>query len=180
MKIRTLQLTILLGSLFLSAIVASAQRDYKTLSLGKITRQGSLTERKDQQRTQIIIVAAKDLNVDPKALEVNPAALNLLKPDLTITGMEAFKPNGHAVVVKNVGAVDAGPCKLKFRYGMTWDALESMDLDVPAIPAGKSKKIHFKNPDKAVHWWLFGVDVDNTLGEANLSNNVYIVEWTLP
>ena len=54
---------------------------------------------------------------------------------------------------------------------------ESMDFDVPGIPAGKSAKIFFTPPDKKVHWWLFGVDVDNKLGEANFSNNLYVIEF---
>ena len=181
MKNRTLQI-MLLASVTLCPIVASAQRDSTQLSPNKIKSTGLMVMTKDKQSEQRMTAAAKRMNVDRHAFELNPSLRVSLTPDLTITnvgkGHDLVSGNVmHVVVVENQGKVNAGPCKLRFMYGMTWDALESMDLDVPGIPAGKSTKIIFTPPDKKVHWWMFGVDVDNKLGEANFSNNLYVIEF---
>ena len=181
MRNRTLQV-ILFATLFLSPLVASAQRDSTQLSPDKIKSTGLVVTMKDKQSEQRMVAAAKRMNVDRRAFELKITASASLTPDLTIAnvGMGHDLVSGHivhVVVVENKGKVDAGPCALRFMYGMTWDALESIDLDVPGIPAGKSAKIIFTPPDKKVHWWMLGVDVDNKLGEANFSNNLYVIEF---
>lgn len=182
MEIQKLQLMIVLALLVSLPLAASAQRDSTPLSVDKVKSMGFLTATKDKkQRAQITSIAAKKLNVDQHTLEGNPAVLNSLTPDLTITSVHVrrvrLQPDKIVVTIENKGSVDAGPCKLRFLYGMTWDSLESMDVDVPAIPSGKITGIGFPPPDKAVHWWLFGVDVDNKLGEANFSNNLFVIEF---
>jgi hypothetical protein len=181
MKNRTLQ-ALLLASLFLCPLSASAQRNSTRRAPAEIKSSGLLVLTKDKPGEQRIIVAAKRMNVDRHALELSASAPASPTPDLTITkvGMEYHQVSGdlmHVVVVENQGKVNAAPCTLRFLYGMTWDALESTDISVPAIPAGKSAKITFTPTDKPVHWWLFGIDVDNKLGEANFTNNLYVVEF---
>lgn len=182
MKIQTFRLMIILAALTPFHLVASAQRDSTRLSPEKVKSMGLLTATKDEkQKAQIISIASKKLNVDQQALAGKPAALNYLTPDLTITYVHVrhakFQPDKIVVTMENKGSVDAGPCKLRFMYGMTWDSLESMDFDVPAIAAGKASGISFPPPDQSVHWWMFGVDVDNKLGEANFSNNLFVIEF---
>ena len=181
MKSRTLQL-ILLASVALCPLAASAQRGSTQLSPERIKSSGLMVITKDKQGEERATTAAARMNVDRRALEQKTAASVSPLPDLAVTQIgTAHDPvTGaltHLVLVENKGKANAAACKLRFMYGMTWDALESTDISVPAIAAGKSAKIVFAPPDKPVHWWMFGVDVGNQLGEANFSNNLYLVEF---
>ena len=114
MKNRTLRL-MLLTSLALSPLVASAQRDSTQLSPNKIKSTGLMVMTKDKQSEQRMTAAAKRMNVDRHAFELNPSLRVSLTPDLTITnvGMGHDLVSGnivHIVVVENKGKVDAGPC----------------------------------------------------------------------
>lgn len=176
------QLIILLASLALCPVVASGQRGTTRLSPERVKSSGLLMIAKDKQSQERTTAAAKKMDVNRQAFEPSGAASVSLRPDLAVTqvGAALHPVTGalsHFVVVENKSKADAGPCALRFMYGQTWDALESTDIDVPAIPAGKSAKITFAPPDKLAHWWMFGVDVGNQLGEANFSNNLYVVEF---
>lgn len=181
MKTRMLQL-LLLASLALCPLVASGQRTSTQFSPEKIKSSGLLVLAKDNQSQERGTTAAEKMNVNRHAFEQSGAASVSLLPDRAVTQIgTAHHPVTdaltHLVLVENKSKANAGPCTLRFMYGMTWDALESADIAVPAIPAGKSAKIMFTPPDKPVHWWMFGVDVGNKLGEANFSNNLYVVEF---
>src|SRR6266849_1553639 len=86
MKNRMLQL-MLLASLTLYPLVASAQRDSTQLSPHKIKSTGLMVMTKDKQSEQRVVVAAKRMNVDRHVFELNTLAPVSLTPDLTITNV---------------------------------------------------------------------------------------------
>jgi hypothetical protein len=148
----------------------------------QIKSSGLMVIAKDKQSEERATTVAKRMNVDRRALEQKSAASVSLLPDLAVTQIgTAHHPQSgdlvHLVLVENKSKANAGACTLRFMYGITWDALQSTDINVPAIAAGKSVKLMFTPPDKPVHWWMFGVDVGNQLGEANFTNNLYVVEF---
>ena len=79
MKNRTLQL-MLLASLVLWPLVASAQRVSTKLSPNKIKSTGLLVTTQDKQSEQRMVVAAKRMNVDRYALEPNITSTGALTP----------------------------------------------------------------------------------------------------
>jgi hypothetical protein len=169
-------------ALALTPFVASGQGKNARLSTAKIAGQGLIVSVKGDKRKQVASAAAKKLNVNPAVIDVAPGAIKVVTPDLTISNVFQIEGSSsqkvqHFIVVENKGSVAAGPCTLKFMYGDTLDALQSVDYKVPAIPPGGSANVNFTPPDKNFHWWLFGVDAGNELKEANFSNNIYLIEF---
>src|ERR1700674_470479 len=110
MKNRMLQL-ILFASLALCPLVASAQRGSTQLSPNQIKSTGLLVTAKDKQSEQRMVAAAKRMNVDRHAFELNPSLGVSLTPDLTITnvgkGHDLLSGNViHGLVVENKGKVN--------------------------------------------------------------------------